>query len=93
MEIDKEKRTLNASIDKWLFEADYISDESIQIFLYSADIYAFGNKFVGYYNSKTQTIRPLYYNTHMDYRGKEPTKRQFDKIQKYCNKLIASLKS
>lgn len=91
MIIDREKRTLNATIDKWNFEADHISNNSIKIFIYSKDPSTFGNKFVGFYNPQTEDIKPLYYNSHMDYRGKEPTNRQKEKIKKYCDKLLKNI--
>jgi hypothetical protein len=90
MEIDINKKTLNAKINKWDFEADYIGEKSIKIFIYSQ--YYYGNKFIGFYNPENETIRPLYYNSHIDYRnGWQPTKKQFEIIKKYCNKLIKTI--
>ena len=89
MNINKNKKTLNAKIDRWDFEADIIG-KSIQIFIYNS--YCWGNKFIGFYNPLDKTIRPLYYNSHMDYRnGWKPTERQKAKIEKYCNKLIEAV--
>ena len=90
MKINKNKKTLNAKIDRWDFEADMIGNKSIQIFIY--DSYCWGNKFIGFYNPENKTIRPLYYNSHMDYRnGWKPTKRQVQKIEKYCKKLLEAV--
>ncbi len=87
MKINLNKKTLNAKLDKWNIEADYITEKSIKIFIYK-DGY-FGNKFVGFYNPQNEELRPLYYNDHMDYRnGWKPTKRQMEQIKKHCNKLI-----
>ena len=89
MEIDINKKTINANLDKWLFEADYITKNSIKIFIYSN--YYWGNKFVGYYNPQNEELRPLYYN-NIDYRnGWKPSERQIKQIKKYCNRLLKAI--
>lgn len=90
MEINLNKKTLNSKIDRWNFEADYMAKNSIKIFFYQD--YTWGNKFVGFYNPENKTIRPLYYNSNIDYRnGWKPTKRQVKQIEKYCNKLLKNI--
>lgn len=91
MKIDINKKILNANLDRWLFEADYINETSIKIFVYAK--HCFGNKFIGYYNPQNGDIRPLYYNSHIDYRnGWKPTTRQLRQIEKYCNRLTNKIK-
>lgn len=90
MEIDINKKTINAKLDHWDFEADYITENSIKIFVYSNEYW--GNKFIGFYNPKNEEIRPLYYNNNIDYRnGWKPSERQIKQIKKYCNRLLKAI--
>ena len=88
MYIDLKNNCIDAKIDQWACTIEYINKDAVKVFLYSNDPYCFGNKFIGYYIPEKETIRPLYYNSMIDYRGKEPTERQQEKIKRLCKKLL-----
>lgn len=89
MKINKKEEYLKAKIDKWDLQLSKWGENTIKIFLYKEEY--FGNRFIGFYDTKTKAIRPLYYNVHIDYREKMPTERQQEKIKYYCLKLLNTL--